>query len=395
MTISKSLLGDIEKTLFLNHQVTVGKNEMDKAKDALTKTFIPEYDTGGIKGFEGLREAYIYLTGDKEFYGKPGFNPSNISTGLRACADFNSSSFSFALLNVLNMYLSKIYRDIPYREEILISQKSGTTDFRKVHSVQLGYLEDLSDIDPEVMDYSDMKPYADTETQYDIGLKGANLWVTRRHIINDSIGLIKTMVDRLARSARRAHARFVWSLYIDNSNCPDGTPWFTEGHGNLNSLALDFDPLVTAIKALANQTEPGSGEKLGMDLATLNWYLVVSIGMWDLAVRKNQTEGYYTSNDLTSKNQNACYRLFGDHNERIVTCPFLTDANDWGIIRNVGDVPIIEMSYLNGREEPEFIIADADLNERKFTRDDYGYKIRHGYGGNLADFRGGYKSIVE
>jgi len=394
MTVSKSLLNDIERTLFYHHHGTVGENELEKARDALIKCFIPEYDTRGIRGFEGLREAYVYLTGDSEIRGRVGFNPSKVTSGVRSCADFDSSTFSFALENALNMYLSKNYSSYPYHEEILISEKKGIEDFKKIHSIQLEYPKDLPDVDPETGDYQSLDDYVDSESQYDIGQKGGITWVTRKHIINDSIGLIKAMIDRRARSARRTHARFVWDFFINNLNCPDGTAWFTGGHGNLGSLALDFSPLVTAIKALANMTEPGSGEKIGMDLATFKWFLVVPIGMWDQAVGINQTECYYTSNDLTARTQNPCYRLFGDHNERIVTCPFLTEANDWGIIRDVGDVPIVEMSYLNWREEPEFLISSGNLDEMNFHGDDYGYKIRHEYGGALVDYRGGYKAIV-
>ena len=86
--------------------------------------------------------------------------------------------------------------------------------------------------------------------------------------------------------------------------------------------------------------------------------------------------------------------MFGDHNERIVTCPFLTDANDWGVIRDKEDVPIVEMSYLNGHEEPEFILADGPKVGHVFTKDKFGYKVRHEYGGVLADYRGAYKAIV-
>ena len=394
MTINESLLNDIERTLFYRHHATVGRDELEKATDALVKCLVPEHNTGGLRGFEGLREAYVYLTGDEEIKGKVGFNPSKVSSGLRACADFNSSTFSFALQNALSMYLSKIYNSFPYHEEILISEKKRVTDFRKVHSIQLAYPQDLPEVDPEAGDYSSLDDYVDTETQYDIGQKGGITWVTRRHIINDSIGLIKAMIERRARSARRTHARFVWSFFVNNLNCPDGTAWFTEAHGNLGTDALDFDPLAAAIDALANMTEPGSGETIGLDLATFNWSLVVPIGRWKLAVRKNQGENYYTSNDLTTKTENPNCRLFGDHNERIVTCPFLADANDWGVIRDKEDVPIVEMSYLNGHEEPEFIIADAPVAERNFRGDDYGYKVRHEFGGTIADFRGGHKSIV-
>jgi len=214
------------------------------------------------------------------------------------------------------------------------------------------------------------------------------------HIINNSIELIQAMVKRMARAARLAHAKYVWSLFINNANCPDGTAWFTAGHGNLANDALDFSSLVTAITALANMTEAGSGEKIGIDLGTFKWHLVVPIGLWDVAVKKNQADSYFTVNDLTSKEPNPVQKLFGERNERIIICPFFTDTNDWGILRDKEDVPIVEMSYLMGQEDPQFINHEGPTNERVFKGDRFGYKVRHEYGGTLADYKGGYKSIV-
>ena len=383
----EKLLRDIEKTLFYN-EIVVGENEVDKCRAAMAKLFLPEYDTHGIPAFKSLREAYACLTGDSDIRGV--FYPKEVSEGLRSCLEFNSSSFAYALQNALNMSLAKMYKDFPYREEILISDKKEVKDFRKIHSIQLGYFDDLPDIDPETEDYQDIERYDDTETQYSLSQKGTVIFVTRMHIINDSIGLVKDMVKRMARSARKTHAKYVWNFYITNEVCPDGTSWFTEAHGTLGSDVLDFSPLVTAITALANMVDPTpSLEKIGLDLATFNWHLVIPIALWDLAVKKNQAQ--YVDTNFTP---NACYRLFGDHNEKIVTPPFLADANDWGIIRDKDDVPIVEMSYLHGKEDPEFILEEGPTQEHVMVADKFGFKIRHEYGGALVDYRGGHKSIL-
>jgi hypothetical protein len=384
---NQKLLEDIQRTLF-GHNVRVGKDEHEKTRAAMCKLFVPSYDTGGVPAFKGLREAYEFMTGDLEMRGL--WNPNRISQDLRSCMDYHSASFSYALQNALSIYLSKSYKQFPYREEILISDKKNAKDFRQIHSVQLGYFGDLPDVDPEAGDYVSIAQYQDTEATYSLSPKGAVIWVTRKHIINDAIGLVQDMVKRLSRAARMTHAKFIWNFFKNNATCPDGTGWFTLAHGNLGTNALDYSSLATAVTALANMTEPTpSSQKIGLDLETFKW-----IALWELAVQKNQGKSYYTSNDLTSKTINACYRLFGDRNERIVTCPFLTDADDWGVIRDKEDVPIVEMSYLNGREDPEFILAEAPDNEHVLIADKLGYKVRHEYGGVLAGYRGGYKATV-
>jgi len=384
--------------------IEVGRNMLEKCEEALIKLFIPEYNSHGVGAFRGLREAYSTLTGDSEVSGF--IDQKNISPDLRSCQDFDSGSFSTALGKAMSMYLSKKYKEFPYHEEILISDKKKAENLKKIHSEQLGYFGELPDIDTETENYSSIVPYADTEAQYSIGKKGAVVWVTNWVIINDNIGLIQGMVDRMSRAARTAHAKYVWNFYKSNALCADGTAWFTLGHGNLGGNALDINYMVTAITALANMTEPApSEEKIGLDLESFNWYLVVPIGLWDLAVKKNQMDSFYTANDMTTKVPNPCQKLFGELNERIITCPFLTDANDWGIIRDKEDVPIVEMSYLFGKEVPEFISiwgplgrkissATSAVPEATFKADKIGFKIRHEYGGALIDYRGGYKSIV-
>lgn len=390
----KQILADVERALFYNtHGGSVGASVLDKMRLGLVKLFVPEFDTRGVAAFTSLREAYVRFSGDEGITGM--WSPQNTTKDLRACMDFTASSFAYAVQNALSMYLSKAYKAFPYREEILISERKRAKDFRKIHSVQLGYFGDLPDVDPEAGDYEGLETIGDDEeAQYSLSPKGGILWITRRVILNDSIDLVKALTKRGARAARLTHAKYVWNFYLNNETCPDETGWFTSGHGNLGIDALDYGPLVTAITALANMTEPGSGEKLGLDLQSFNWHLVVPIDLWDTGVKKNQGDSYFTSNDLTNKVPNPCRHLFGDRNDRIVVCPFSTDANDWGVIRDVEDVPIVEMSYLDGREDPEFILEEGPTEEHVFTADKIGYKIRHEYGGTLAGYRGGYKSII-
>jgi len=369
--------------------IHVGRTALEQAQAAFTKLFNPAYDSNGVAPFRSLMDAYLAFTGDKEMHGD--FFPERCSAGLRACMDFSSSSFTYALGNALSMYLSKEFNRFPYREEILISDRKEAKDFRTVHSVQIGYFDELPSVDPEAADYTTLASYGDSEAQYDIGQKGSVIFITRKHIINDSIGLVKAMVSRMSRSARLAHAKFVWDMYINNDTCPDGTAWFTLAHGNLGSDALDFSPLVTAITALANMTEPTpSGTKLGLDLATFTWNLIVPIELWDTATKLNQARVTDVNNT-----PNPLHHMFGERNERIITCPFL-DANDWGVVRDIMEIPIIEMSYLNGQMEPELIYEPHPnpTNEYVFKADRWPYKIRFEFGGVLADYRGAYKAEV-
>ena len=372
---------------------SVGLDELQKARVGMIRLFNPEYQLDRVPAFESLRQAYKHLTGDESVIFTH-FNPERCSAGLRSCMDFNSGSFTYALENALNVYISKAYRDPAYREEILISNQLNAKDYRPIHGIQLGYLGELPDVDTETADIPSIEEYADSEIIYSIGKKAAIVYVTHKHIVNDEIGLIEAMVARLARAARLRHARFAWNFYINNSTCSDGTAWFTSTHGNLGATALSVASLVAGVTALVNLTEPGpSGERIGLDLAAFEWHLVVSLNNWDTAAGFNQLPVYFASNDLTTMKGNPIHHLFGEKNERIITPPFLSDDNNWGIIRNNKDVPLVEMSYLNGKVEPDIIHTD-EKDEPGIGSDKIGYKIRHEYGGGLADYRGAYKAVV-
>jgi hypothetical protein len=375
--------------------ISVGMDPLEKSEMALAHLLTGTRKAGGPEPFDGIRAAYIHFTGDTEFRGI--FQPGNIAPDLRYTAGFNSSSFSGALENAMNIYVSKIYKSFPYREEIFISEKKKVTNFRRNKSVQFAYFSELSSFNPETENYPELEPYTDSKSNYYLDQKGATISLTRKMMINDEIGTVRAMMDRMTRAARLAHAKYVWRFFINNSNCPDGTPWFTVDHGNLISAELDISQLESAVTTLAEMLEPGpSGEKIGLDLATFKWYLVVPISKWSIAVKKNQCDATFTSNDLTTKDPNPCYRLFGDHNERIVTCPFMTDPNEWGVIRDCDDVPILEMSYMNGNEEPEIMrqTFPNPMGDFTFIDDTLTFKIRHEYGGTLVEYRNAFKSVV-
>ena len=349
---------------------------------------------GHAKKFGTLSDLYIHYTGDSTLHGR--YCPTNLPPELRASQAIHSGSFPTALANTLNRFLSIGYNKINYFEHILISQKNPTNNLHKASYVQLGNWGDLPDIDPEAVDYPDMPGLDEKGTLFDLLQKGCVIPVSRKAFTNDDLDVIKAFVVKLGLVARKTHARYAWDHFIANANSNDGTPWFSANHGNEGNVALSIASLSAAITALANMAEPGpSIDKIGIDLSNFKWHLVIPPGLWEEAVKINQTRSYYTSNDLTSKTINPCFRLFGNNNERIATPQFLGDGAGWGVIRDPSEVPILEMQYLDGKQEPEIYFDQNPLSDRAIKGDWFGLKARHEYGGAISDHRGGYKSIPE
>ena len=86
--------------------------------------------------------------------------------------------------------------------------------------------------------------------------------------------------------------------------------------------------------------------------------------------------------------------LFGANGERIIVSPLLSDTNDWYVFANVEEAPTVEVGFLQGRQEPEFFLADNPTAAAVFTSDRIRYKVRHEHEAVVIDFRGAYKEVV-
>lgn len=355
-------------------------------EEARSTQDLGDYDK--IQGFSSLREMYEFFTGDPEVSGR--FNRKKLPAALRSRMDINSATFSFVLGNTLGRRLVAVYNDFKYREELLISIRKPVKDFRTQEAVLIGGFADLATVDPEAADYQEIAGVTDEESTYAILQKGNILTITRKAIINDDISIVQRLINALGRAARRTHAKYVWDKFISNANCTDGTAWFTGPHGNLGATALSHATALIAYLALANMTEKDSGEPIGwLDDPGVKPALVGSMTLMPTIEQIANEEFYYSANDLTTKIPNPLYG-------KVVAAPFslLTDANDWGLILppNVGD--IVEMGYLNGRQEPEMFLADSPQSEQVFVADKIRHKVRHEYAGAVIDCRTGYKAVV-
>ena len=355
-------------------------------EDVRSSQDLGDYDK--IPAFSGLREMYAFFTGDQEVSGR--FDRKKLPAELRSRMDVTSTTFSYVLGNTLGRRLVSIYKEIKFREELLISIRKPVQDLRVQEAVLVGGFGDLADVDTESGDYQEITGVTDEESTYTVGKKGNLLSISDTVIINNDISIVQRLVDSLGRAARRTHAKYVWNKFIANATCSDGTGWFTVGHGNLGAAALTHATALVAYLALAAMTEKDSGEPIGLlDDPDVKPILVGSMTLMPTIEKIANEEHYFSANDLTTKIPNP---LMG----KVVPVAFslLTDTTDWGMIMPPNVADIVEMGYLNGRQEPEMFLADSPQSEQIFVADKIRYKIRHRYAGAVIDYRTGYKAVV-
>lgn len=339
----------------------------------------------GIPPFRSLRQAYTAYTGDPDVTGETKLS--------RITQIFNTAGFPYALASTLNRLLLRDYAAADYRARELVSRVTSPSDFRSQERVRVGYFGDLSTVG-EDEEYEEIPAVTDERITYAVATRGNLLTVTRRTIMNDDLGFVAAQVAKLGRSAARTLAKYIWSFAISNASYDaDGLAWFHATHGNLGAtglsgtIATDVTTLNVADLAFFNMTEKDSGEKLALSGPYL---LVVPKAIHGKAVAINQAE--YQDAVFTP---NPWYHAFGDDNSRIFANPlFGSEADDWIMFDVSPNVDRLEIGFLQGRQNPEFFLADQPTAEAMFHNDRMIYKVRHEYAGDILDYRGGYKAVV-
>lgn len=365
-------------------QIRDVQGEPERLQAAFDKTFGIKVDEKfkDMPAFEGLRAAYVRMTGDTDVRGV--ITDNKILQRLQAA--FASNSFTYLLGNTLYRRMVQDYKEISdYGVSRLVSSKRNAKDFRTIESVRIAYFGDIPDVDPEAADYQDLGTLSDEEVFYALNQKGGLLIITRKMIINDDMNAVDKIVSRVPRAARRTRAKRIWNKFISNATYKgDSKTVFHADHSNLGSVAYGIASALAAKTAMAQQAEPGSAERLMLRPVT------VAFPSELYGIVKNVND--FNPQAVAIGDGNSMFGFFKP--EGMIECPFMTDATDWMMFADPSEVEIIEVAFLNGQEEPEMFIADNPAVGQVFVADKIQYKIRMEDECEILDYRGAYKAVV-
>lgn len=319
-----------------------------------------------------LKECYIQTTGDKEFTGRmPRTSP------LREALD--STSFADVLGDSMNRRLLEEYRHQTNLDSWrgLTGAPQRLNDFRKREATRFGGYGDLP-IVAEGADYTALTSPTDEKAEYQGSKRGGTETITLEMIRNDDMGAVQRIPVKMNRSAKRTLSKFVFNFLMGNPAIYDGTALFHGTHSNLGAAALNAASLAAARQAVMKQTEPGSNEPIFIPPSHLWVPADLEETAFDLFRRQTNNDTDFIESLQMSIHPVWCF----------------TDANNWYASVNPDDIPIIEIGFLDGREEPEMFVQDDPRTGSMFTNDKLTYKIRHIYGAAVVDYRGIYGAIV-
>ncbi|MFC7455533.1 hypothetical protein ACFQPI_21005, partial [Insolitispirillum peregrinum] len=216
---------------------------------------------------------------------------------------------------------------------------TGPGDFRVQERTRIGGYGDLPTV-AEGADYTALTSPGDEKATYAVAKRGGLETVTLEMITNDDVGAVRRIPTNMARGAKRTLGKFVLDTVRNNAVIYDGKALGHVDHGNLGAAALGGASLRVARLAMLKQAELGSNEPLGIGPQTL-W---VPPDLEDAAVdlfRRN------TENDKTFQQSLAL---------DVVPVWYWTDANDWAVTADPLNIPLMEVGFLHGEEEPALFV---------------------------------------
>jgi len=283
-----------------------------------------------------------------------GFDGRSVKADTRAVlqAGFATMSLPGIFSNIANKFLLAGFNavDQAWRQ---ISSTRAVSDFKTVTSYRLNGGFEFEEVGPA----GEIKAGGVSEESFTNAAKTyAKMFsVTRQDIINDDLGALSAIPQRIGRGAALAMNKAFWTEFLANGS------FFTAGNNNLEtSNAFGIDGLTAAEKAFLDQVDAD-----GYPLAMMPSVLLVPTGLY---AKANQV---MASTEVRDTSTSTKYPVANPHAGKfsVVTSPYLSNAaisgnsaTSWYLLANPAELSTIEVAFLNGVETPTVEQADADFN---------------------------------
>jgi len=352
-----------------------------KIADMLAAFFDPSHkDHRSVHSF---KECYIEITGDKLVTGKirdADRAKLREAAGATFRESVDTSTFSEILGDAITRRMQQIYVGMTdlqgWRNVCTVGR---VNDFRLQHSTRVGGYGNLPVVgqgDP----YPELQTPGDDESTWKVAKRGGTERITLEAIKNDDMRVIPQIPKELALSAANTLYEFTFDFFRLNPANWDGIAMYHASHGNLFTGALSAAEYKAHRLAMQKQSRVGSGKPLGNTPSML----LVPFDLQDIAY------------DLFVRGANNDKTFIQSLNPTIVTVNYWSDATDWVTLADPNRFGVLEIDFLDGREEPDLFVQDSPTVGSMFSNDQITYKIRHIYGGNfLVDAeKGTTKAVV-
>ena len=357
-------------------RIEAGEDYADKVQQRFNDFFDRD------KPATSFREAYIDFTGDLRVTGlldncdqrrmREAVGEQNFREAI------NASTFSSALGDSITRAMVREYNGAEdWQDWDWLADVVPVNDFRQQQRVRLGGYGNLPAV-AESGPYNPLTSPGDEKAVYAVTKRGGTETITLETIANDDVGVIRRIPQKLGVAAARTLYEFVFDFLAQNGTIYDGVSLVHATHGNLGTAALDNTSFAAARLAIKKQGELSSNKKLGLTLR-------------HLAVPAELEE---TAFNMFVRGTNLDETFVQSRKPKVHVVDYWTDTNDWFATADKSALPLLELGFYGGRQEPELFVQDLPTQGSLFSNDQIKYKIRHIYSGAVIDYRGFYGAKV-
>jgi len=373
---------------FGENRATVGLEYRDKVLKGFDGFFMDE-DVDKVPRYSSFREAYLEITGDKNFTGNLR-EAKNLH--LFVSEALNSGSWAELLGDSITRKMIKEYKS-PGQDgwRRVISDIVPISDFRSNRRMRMGGYGLLPAVGEEGT-YQPLTSPTDEEATYSISKRGGLESLTLEMIANDDVGSIRRIPSKLGRAAAITLYRFVFDFILNNAATTyDDVSLFHASHGNLGSTALSAEALRLAKIVMADQAAYNEATNI---LNIVPRLLLIPNELEDTAFRLTKSKNAIAAITPPVRQGDNEPNLHASYGLEPMVVPYWTDTNDWALICDPRDCPTVEIGFFQGKQDPSIFVQDQPNVGSMFSSDKITYKIRHIYGGAPVDHRGMFKAVV-
>ena len=348
--------------------VTVAADESDKFRAAavdgiaLRAGIAIEKPADGADQFRGMSLLRLM----EDIYERENGKSAHIAQDelMRSVFTGGTGAFPNIMANVAHKALDKAYEEVPSTFQYWTA-KGSNPDFKPALRVGLGAADELVEM-TEGGEFTAAES-ADYGKVTNITTYGREWTLTRKAIINDDLSALTQLPAMYGAAAKRTINKKVYELLAAGA-------MFSKANGNLGAGAISIEALKAAKTAMAKQKDPSGKTFLNLQPA----YLIVPAEL--------EVEAATLIASAVDPTKSNAYPNPFANKLSVVADPNLTSAEEWYLAAAPGILPGIEVTYLNGAENPTMrTFVDSDVLGIK-------YQIFHDFGVNLLDFRALYKS---
>jgi hypothetical protein len=274
-------------------------------------------------------------------------------------AAFSTMSLSGIMSNIANKFLLAGYNAVDQSWRAISSTRS-VSDFKTVTSYRLngGFAFD------EVGPAGEITHGTVSEDSFTNAAKTyAKMFsVTRADIINDDLGALSAVPQRIGRGAALKMNSVFWTEFL-----ADHTTFFPTNKSKKNFIdgatesAVSIAGLTTAEQAFLDQVDADGNP------------LAIMPAVWLVPTKHYATaQQIMASTEMRDTTASKQYGVANPHTGKfqVVTSPYLSNSamgggystDFWYLLASPTDLPVIEVAFLNGIETPTVEQADASFN---------------------------------